>query len=1136
MEFTHLHLHTDFSLLDGVSQIPALIEKLQKEQMKACAITDHGNLYGGYKFFSACKAAGIKPIIGAEIYIAPRSMQDKEKDVDNKYMHLVLLAKNFQGYKNLIKILSAGHMEGFYYKPRVDFELLSKYSEGLIALSACLGGIISRPLLNKDKKLAVENLKKYSNLYKDNFYIEIQRNGIKEQETVNKSLLEMAKEYSLPIVATCDAHYLEKEDYELQEILWAISDGHTIFDPNRRKASAQEFYVKSTKEMQELFSDLPEAIENTQKIVDAIEDYDINLGRVEPVFQISEKTKKDHKKYVADKLQEMAYEGAKIKYGKLTDEVKKRIDYELKVIDDKGYNDYFLIMHDFVDFCRKNGIVTGMRGSGCGSVVAYSIGITHVEPFEWELYFERFLNYERADPPDFDIDVADDRRDELIQYAIDKYGIDCVKQIGTFSKLMTRQAIRDVARVLGIDLSIADRLSKKVIIQFGKSKSLDYMMENDVEFAQIINSSPELLRLADIVRKLSGVHRGVSTHACGIVITPQPVVEYCPIQRDAHGAGIGMTQYEMFDIDPMGLIKFDFLGLKNLSVIGRTIRTIKATKDPDFDLAKIDYKDKKVFETIMMGHTVGIFQMEGGGMKKVVSEIRPDSLEEICYVLAAYRPGPMEFIPDFVSVKRGKKNPEYIVPEMKEILEVTNGVITYQEQIMKLLNVLAGYELGAASVVMKAMSKKKMDKVEAEKPKFMEGGIAKGFDEKALEEIWEKLLRFANYGFNKAHSSSYAHVSYWTAYLKTHYPFEFMCSLLESDLEKFDRLVIDMEECKRLGIKVLSPSINKSYHYFRVEDDVNIRIGLGAIKNVGVDICKDIVEDRKKNGDFLNFDDFIYRANKIGVGKKIILYLVQAGALDEFGDRGGMISLLDNLYDFYRKKVEKEANGQKGLFTTKKQDDGHITFSSQIPTDKKMTALQMLEYEKELLGVYISSHPLDQFEELFISKGVVNIVDLDKYKDGELVLIGGYITNIKRITTKNGDSMAFVTIEDRGGRVDIVIFPKSLETMQPELVSKAPILFAGKVSRRNDSISILANKAKAIDPAKHIEQFDGIIFRIRDWHTEQEVQDLKESIKTNGGDVKVKIVNYKDGENSIFMLKHTIKITDKIKQLQDRFV
>ncbi len=1139
MNFTHLHLHTDFSLLDGVTQIPQLAEKIKSEKMKACAITDHGNMYGAYRFFNAMRAAEIKPIIGCEIYVAPRTMQDRDHGIDNKYYHMVLLAKNFNGYKNLIKIVSAGHMDGFYYKPRVDYELIKKHSKDLIALSGCLTGIISRPLRQKNEKRAIENLEKYRELFKDDFYIEMQRNGLKEQEIVNKKLIKYAKKYSLPMVATCDSHYIEKDDFELQEILWAISDGNTMFDPNRRKMEENEFYVKTPAEMIELFKDLPEAIENTQVIVDKIEEYDINLGRVEPVFQIENlpdyKEGVDHKQFVKERLKNMSYDGAKQKYGEMTDEIKGRIDYELKVIDDKGYNDYFLIMHDFVDFCRKNGIVTGMRGSGCGSVVAYCMGITHVEPFEWELYFERFLNYERADPPDFDIDVADDRRDELINYAIEKYGVECVKQIGTFSKLMTRQAIRDVSRVLGIDLEIADRLSKLVKVVFGKSKSIDYMIENDTEFAEIIQSSPELQRMADIVRKLTGVHRGVSTHACGVVITPEPVVEYCPIQRDAHGSGFGMTQYEMFDIDPMGLIKFDFLGLKNLSVIGRTIQTIKATKDPEFDLANIDYKDKKVFDLIKRGDTVGIFQMEGGGMKKVISDLKPESLEEICYVLAAYRPGPMGFIPEYVAVKRGEQEAEYLVDEMKDVLEVTNGVITYQEQVMKLLNILAGYELGAASIVMKLMSKKKMDKLEKEKPRFIEGGLKKGFERDILEAIWEKLVRFGDYGFNKAHSSSYAHVSYWTAYLKANYQFEFMCSLLESDLEKFDRLVIDMEECRRLGIKVLPPDVNKSYHYFRVEDEVNIRIGLAAIKNVGIEVCKDIVKERKKSGDYLNLDDFLYRTVKFNIGKKTVLYLIQAGVLDRFGNRGGLMEVLENLYDFYKKKVEVEASGQRGLFTKPGEKRINISVASKIPTDKKLSVLEKLEFEKELLGIYISSHPLDQFEDFLLSKGVINVRDLEHYKDGELVLVGGYITNIKRITTKKGDNMAFVSLEDKTGIVDIVVFPKSLEKMQAEFVSNAPVLFAGKVNRRDSRLSILASKAKAVDTAKHITKFDGITFKIREYHTEEQIEELKNCIKKNGGDKKVKIINYKDGENSIFMLKHKICQTDKIRELQEIF-
>ena len=852
--FTHLHLHTEYSLLDATIRVSDLIEKLQNSGMKSCAVTDHGSMYGIFKFQQQMKDAGLKPIIGCEIYIAPRSMQEKEFGIDNEYYHLVLLAKNLEGYKNLMKIVSIAHMEGFYYKPRIDIETLSKYTEGIIALSACLAGPLSKPILKSDPKLARENAKKYKEMFKDSFYVEIQRNGMDEQNLVNEELLKISKELELPLVATCDSHYLNKEDAEIQEILWCISDGYTMDDPNRRRMPTNEFYVKTPEEMQGLFKDIPEALENTQKISDSVEEYNITFDRVEIPYPDLPKGE-TAKTY----LKKLTYEGAKEKYEKVDKKLEERIEYELDIIHDKGYDDYFLVVRDIVKFCRENDIVVGMRGSGCGSVVAYAIDITVIEPISWELYFERFLNPERPSPPDFDIDIADKRRDEVINYTIQKYGAENVKQIGTFSKLQTRQAIRDVARVIGVDLTVADELSKMVEIVFGKAKSLDHMIEHNPEFAQIINSSDKTRHLAEIVRKVSGLCRGVSTHACGILITPLPVVEYCPIQKDAHGEGIGMTQYEMFDIEAVGLMKFDFLGLRNLNIIGAALKKIEKNKGIKIDLSKIDKQDEKSFDLLKSGHTIGIFQLESEGMKRTIRMLQPENMEDICYILSAYRPGPMQFIPDYANVKKGKQKPDYIVDELEPILSITNGVITYQEQVMKIAEIVAGYSLGAADILRRAMGKKKLDVMNAEKPTFIEGGLKNGFKKEDVEKLWERLVQFANYGFNKAHSASYATIAYWTAFLKANYPLEYMAALLEGDLEKFDRVILDLNECERLGIDVLPPDINKSDFYFTVEDEKSIRFGLAGIKNIGNDIVKYISKEKKENGQYKHLDDFVHR-------------------------------------------------------------------------------------------------------------------------------------------------------------------------------------------------------------------------------------------------------------------------------------
>jgi DNA polymerase III subunit alpha len=1130
MSFVHLHLHTEYSLLDGAIRLDSLTEHLKNNKMNACAITDHGNLYGAFKFYNTLKDAGIKPIIGSEIYIAPRSLEEKEHGIDNKYFHAVLLAKNLTGYKNLLKIVSKGHIDGFYYKPRVDYEFLEKHAEGLIMLSGCLGGIIAKPIVDGNINLAKENLEKYSKLFRNHFYIEIQRNGMQEQEDVNIELIKLAKKHSLPLIATCDSHYLTKEDARIQEILWCIRDGKTIDDPNREKLDTEEFYVKTPKEMAELFKDLPEALENSVKIADLIEDFPMTYDRVEPEYMDLPKGKNP-----AKYLKELTYEGVKEKYGKLTKELKERIDYELKVINDKGYNNYFLVMMDFVHFCRDNNIVVGMRGSGCGSVVAYCVGITHIEPIGWELYFERFLNPERESPPDFDIDIADKRRDEVIQYAIDKYGLENVKQIATFSKLQTRQAIRDVSRVLDINLQIADQLSKMVEIVFGKAKDIDYMLEHNPEFNEIVNSSPELLDMAGIVRKVAGMCRGISTHACGIIITPTPVVDYVPIQKDAHGEGIGMSQYEMTDLETIGLMKFDFLGLRNLNVIGCTLDKIYENRKDKIDLLKINNHDKNAFDLIRNAQTIGVFQLESEGMRKTIKLTKPDSLEDISYILAAYRPGPLQFIPEYAAVKSGEKRAHYLFPALEPILSVTNGVITYQEQVIKIAVDIAGYTMGSADILRRAMGKKKMDIMNAEKPVFIEGAKKKGFEEKDVEKVWEKLLQFANYGFNKAHSASYALVSYWTAYLKANYPLEFMASLLEGDLDNFDRVVLDLEECKKLGIEVLPPDINLSNEHFRIEDDKNIRFGLAAIKNVGEDIVRAIVLERQENGEFLNFDDFLYRMIEKKVQLKTIEYLIKVGSFDRFGDRSILLNSLESLFNRYKKDSENSKLGQFGLFSGKKEIVKNIKMPTPLPNIAETTTLQKLEWEKELIGLYFSSHPLDSLELFLREKKIQNIKDLKDLKDGDSVVIVGLITKVRRVTTKKNANMAILMVEDKTGNIEVVVFPNKYNEVKDTFKLNIPVGFMGRINKKDDFYSIILNKMKEIDLEKHGDHFDGITFKVNDVHNGEDLKYLKKAIKENPGDCKVRIIIHKKNDKKVMMLNHKIAKTTEILECIKKF-
>jgi DNA polymerase III subunit alpha len=1137
-KFSHLHLHTEYSLLDGVLRIPQLIEALKERGATSCALTDHGNMYGTYKFWKGMKKEGMKPILGCEIYLAPRSHDKKEAGVDNKYYHLVLLAKNQQGYKNLMKVVSIGHMEGFYYKPRVDIETLEKYSEGIIALSACLSGPISRNYENGKDKKAEEYADKLAAIYKDHFYIEIDRNYKIGEETdeenkagpINEKLIKLAKDKGLPIVATNDVHYMDKEDAMVQEVLWAIADGKTIDDPTRRRQN-WDLSLRTEEEMIEAYKDLSEAISNTQVIADQIEDYTIEWDRVEPPYLDlpKDETPDEH-------LRKLVEENAVVKYGSITKEIQERIDYELGIISDKGYSNYFLVVYDFVNYCNANNIMVGARGSAVGTVVGYCLGIASVDPLKWGLIFERFLNPGRDSPPDVDLDISDKRREEVIKYAQDKYGPEQVRLIIAFSKLQTRAAIRDVSRFLKIDLEIADRLSKMVEVVFGKTKPIEYMIENNEEFAEIINSSPELQRMAEIVKKVAGLTRGVTTHACGVVVSPTPVDDYVPVQTDSRnngGDGVGMSQFEMQDLENVGLLKLDFLGLRNLNILDNAVRKIKTHKGIDIDLEKVDTHDPKIYEMLQSGNTIGVFQMESEGMRKTVKLIKPEDPEEICYILAAYRPGPMEFIPEYVAVKQGEKAPTYLLPELEGILGVTNGVITYQEQVMKIANDIGGYSLSEADILRKAMGKKKMDIMEIEKPKFIAGGIERGHDADALEELWELLLKFANYGFNKSHAAAYAMISYYTAYLKYHYPMEFMAALLEGDLDNFERTVTDLQECDRLGIEVLPPSINKSDLYFSVEDDDNkiIRFGLGAIKNVGEDVVRKSVAERKENGDYLNLDDYIYRTIE-GVQKRGAQYMIMAGAFDEFGDRNAMSESLEKLYPRYKEAKKSASLGQIDLFGgggDSASPSIHIDTPSPLPDVEEMATFEKLSNEKELLGLYVSSHPLDDLQEFFQEKGAISIAEvLEKPPGRKIIITAAIAVSMKRHTTKKGDTMAFMQVEDKFTTMDVVVFPNSYERLKNELEANKPMLLAGKINEReNGDKSFVLEKAKTVDPTKFGSNFEGITFKVRDSHTPDQIKELKQYIIKNGGDKNVRILVNEEGSTKIVTLTQKISLNDQ---------
>ncbi len=1065
INFIHLHLHTDYSLLDGLIRIPKLVERAKEFSMPAVAMTDHGNLLGLYPFWSECRKQGIKPIIGCEVYVAPKHRKDKQTAEGKKPpYHLILLAATQEGYHNLVKLVSLGHLEGFYRKPRVDRELLEKYHKGIIALSACVSGEIPRLLLNNQYDKAVEVVKYYQDLFgKHNFFIELQRNGYELQTKANPLLLKLAKEAGAPIVATCDAHFLDKEDWKLQEIVWAIADGKRLDDETRRKTHGDEFYFKSTEEMLELFKDLPEAIENTEKIASRIEDITIEFDRIIPKYWGDLKGKTPQ-----EVLREQTYKGAKEKYKQITDELKKRIDYELEIIHKKGYDDYFLIVGDLMRWARSKGIEVGVRGSAGGSVVAYCLDIINIEPIGWNCYFERFLNPERPSPPDIDMDFQDNRRDEVIEYVKSKYG-DGFCAICAIGRLKTKAAIKDVGRVMGIELSLVEKLSKMVHVKFGKVKPIMKMMEDDKEFADIVNSDKRLQELVKYVEKIEGMARHISTHACGFLITPKPIIEYIPIQKETGSRERIITQIEGEQLEALGFMKFDFLGLRNLTIIHNTLQLINKNKKDSEKLTtkKIPLDDKKTFETFSQGKTTGVFQFESSGMKKYLKELKPSSLEDICFMAAAYRPGPMKYISGYIDCKYGRKKPEYLIPELEPIVGITYGYAIYQEQIIKICVDIAGYSMGAADMLRRAMGKKKLHIMKQEEPRFKKGVMAKGYSKEVADKLWEYLLPFADYGFNKAHAAGYALIAYWTAYLKTHFPCEFMAGLIQSDIDDIDRLAVDIDEAEQLGIKILPPSINYSDIGFRIVEYIDndgqkkkaIRFGLKGIKNFGHNIAEAIIKEREKNGLFKNFEDFLLRVKHKDLNKKAIEALAKAGALSEFYDVGLILHNIDRILKFIKDEQNRSASAQVSLF-------GNIeNFKPKLILEQAgaISEKQKLMWEKEFLGYYISGHPFKKIEKAFNGL-TLKYSELSNYNDQYIKIIG-QVHSIKKITTRKGDPMLFVKLENTKETLEVVVFPK-LYMENPNIWKEdIPLLLEGKVNCDGSEVSFIANKVIEITDA-----------------------------------------------------------------------
>ena len=1055
--FTHLHLHTEYSLLDGACRLDNVLDRAIQLGQTSIAITDHGVMYGAVDFYKKAKAKGIKPIIGCECYVAARSRHDKVHALDSERYHLVLLCKNATGYQNLIAMVAKAWTEGFYTKPRIDKELLEKHSEGLIALSACLAGEIPRALTAGDYERAKEKALWYKSVFGEgNFYLELQNHGIREQQQIEPLLIKLSDETGIPLVATNDTHYVNREDSKIQQVLICVATNTTIGQENSLEFQTDEFYLKSEEEMSALFSHVPQAIENTQIIADQC-NFDFEFGNTKlPHFEVPDG--KDHFEW----FKEQCYEGMIRNYGENPPaEYYERLDYELDVINKMGYVDYFLIVHDFIRHAKSKGIPVGPgRGSGAGSIAAYCIGITGIDPMKYNLLFERFLNPERVSMPDFDVDFCYERREEVIDYVINKYGADHVAQIVTFGTLAARAAIRDVGRAMGIPYNVVDNVSKQVPREL--NITIQKALKKSPEFKELYDSDEQIKELIDTSMKVEGMPRHSSTHAAGVVITRDPVASYVPLALNDNSP---VTQYTMTTLEELGLLKMDFLGLRTLTVISDAEKMIRQ-KDKSFDIYKVSTSDKETFEMMSKGQTEGVFQFESAGMKSVLVGLKPVNIEDLIAVISLYRPGPMDSIDTYINNRHHPEDTVYKTEKLRDILEVTNGCMVYQEQVMQIFRSLAGYSYGRADIVRRAMSKKKHDVMERERQNFIygmiredgtvecEGCVKRGIPAEVANDIFDDMSSFASYAFNKSHAAAYAYVSYQTAYLKCHYPCEFMAALLSSVLDNSAKVAEYTNECNNLGIKVLPPHVNESLEGFTVSDG-NIRFGLLAIKNLGRNFIKNIIAERRL-GKFTSFYDFCSRMHGADFNKRAVESLVRCGALDGLGaNRRQMLMGMNEIIDELDSKKKRNIEGQIGLFdmgsNLAKHSEPQLRYFDEFPL------YELLSMEKETTGLYLSGHPMSEYTEMAAKLCCAKVSDLNSsdsdnavYKDGERVKTMGIITHVKKKVTKSDTTMAFVDLEDITGSIEVVVFPKTLLQNSPLIAEGKVVVIKGRLDVRDD--------------------------------------------------------------------------------------
>ncbi len=1133
MNFTHLHVHTEYSLLDGSNKIKEYVARVKKLGMDSAAITDHGVMYGVIDFYKEAKAQGIKPILGCEVYVAPGSRFDKEAgNNEDRYYHLVLLAENNEGYQNLMKIVSIGFIDGFYYKPRVDIETLETYHEGIIALSACLAGEIPRYIMRGMYEEACKSALRYQNIFgKNNFFLELQDHGMPEQKQVNQSLLRMSREMGIELVATNDVHYTYAEDVKPHDILLCLQTGKRLSDEDRMRYEGGQYFVKSPEEMATLFPYAPEALENTYKIAQRC-NVEIEFGVTKlPKYDVPEG-------YTSwEYLNKLCWDGFAERYPNDTGKLKDQLTYELSIIQKMGYVDYFLIVWDFIKYSRDHGIAVGPgRGSAAGSLVSYTLGITNIDPAKYQLLFERFLNPERVSMPDIDVDFCFERRQEVIDYVVRKYGKDRVAQIVTFGTLAARGVLRDVGRVMDMPYAFVDSIAKMVPQEL--NITLDRALKTNPEFKTLYDTNEQVKELVDMSMRLEGLPRHTSMHAAGVVISQKAVDEYVPLSRAQDGSLT--TQFTMTTLEELGLLKMDFLGLRTLTVIQNAVRMAEQGHGCKIDVDHIDYNDKAVLDSLGTGKTDGVFQLESTGMKNFMKELKPQSLEDIIAGISLYRPGPMDFIPQYI---RGKNHPEtitYDCSQLESILEPTYGCIVYQEQVMQIVQKLAGYTLGRADLVRRAMSKKKAAVMQQERQNFVYGNeaegvpgcISRGIQENVANKIYDDMIDFAKYAFNKSHAAAYAVVAYQTAWLKYYYPVEFMAALMTSVIDNSTKVSEYILTCRQMSIGILAPDVNESESAFSVSGGA-IRYGLNAIKSIGRPVIESIIAERKAGGPYVDLSDFIHRLPGKDVNKRVVENLIKSGAFDSFpANRRQMMLIYGQIMDEAAQKKKTELAGQMSLFDFAAEEDKEA-FKVKIPVVAEYSKGDLLAFEKEVLGFYISGHPLEEYEEQW-KRGISHVTtdflppeegELPKVHDGERATVGGMITTKTMKATKTNKMMAFITIEDLVGTVEVIVFPRDYEKIGKMLNVDDKVFVSGRISAEEDRASkmILESIRPFSEPKKElwIQFADVEEFKRRE-------PELLSTIMDSEGSDSVIIYVKKEKMKKVLPASRNIKITDEL--------